>query len=123
MHFKRFPIEELPTDPEELTTWVRGLWDKKEERLAKFYSSENPSLADEGASALDLSEETSRTRIGMCLSLLFWGALLLVSFYQCYACSWVRLWVVFGTVLQLCMAFVDGMDGLQLMLHHRSKVE
>lgn len=47
LHFKRYDINNLPTDETELGNWLQNLWYEKDERLAKFYQDPSPSFKQE----------------------------------------------------------------------------
>jgi len=124
LHFKRYDINNLPTDETELGNWLQNLWYEKDERLAKFYQDPSPSFKQEnGEPSVHIPKESSTTVLGsQVFGVGIWALLTMTCIYW-LSNSFYFWYTVVGWVVLQGITYKFGIDKLELKFHYREHLE
>jgi len=120
-HVKRYEINHLPETEDDLGSWCMQRWKEKEELLASFNRDKRfcPALA----SSQEMDRIESRVRWKQLMCLLLWTGISLVSCYALYVSYWLRVYFVFGCLVELLITHLfGGMEKLEIRYHHKGNV-
>jgi len=115
IHFnlRRYPIQDIPENEEELSEWLLKIWAEKEKTLEQFYKDGH---FDEPRVVCARDKDIQFCQIKLWASLIFWTTLIALSFYWLFTCSTLYLIIFgFGHVLFLGLSFgAKGFDTLEV---------
>lgn len=106
------PSSELPLEESELEGWLKACWQQKEEKLKAFYANGhfNTPYFEEGSS--------SRARLSMLVTLIFWAAFHIAIFYCLYLFSMLRWYYLGATLLFVILTqFTNGLETIVLRIY------
>jgi len=114
-HLKRYPIDELPTDDQELSQWIKDRWIEKEERLRLFYSEKDASKRS--FSSTTCPNLSNRSFI-LWLSLIIWTIFTFAVFLLLFYCSWARFYTIMISILYITCGFIfGGIDKVEMLIY------
>ncbi|XP_031566730.1 lysocardiolipin acyltransferase 1-like [Actinia tenebrosa] len=121
-HIQRYTTSELPSEYTSLEEWLVKRWAEKEERLKRFYESENKGFCPPGEETNQDThdkEETTVKRV-MTISLIFFVIVTIAAFFLLYRFVYAR-WYLFAFVVMYTVQNVIGfgMDKVQLLIHQK----
>lgn len=119
---KRYPVQSLPTDPEDLKDWLKNAWKLKEQKLESFYKQQTFTPEDDEllGEKLPFSDDTSNA---LYLALLFWTSLILITSYLLMTSLLMQLWTLMHSFLLVVLSLTKGSLALEIYCFRKNEEE
>ncbi|XP_045522488.1 lysocardiolipin acyltransferase 1-like [Pieris brassicae] len=116
-YFKRYAIEELPSEEEALRTWLMNRWTEKNACLQKFHTD---GVISDMTTNRPVAERIPRSLTAAKVGFIFWSIIDIFFFYSlCYSIMF-RFWVLYHTLLFILVTkYCDGFQKVQYRLLNR----
>ncbi|XP_062503513.1 lysocardiolipin acyltransferase 1-like [Corticium candelabrum] len=116
VHFniKKYSIDELPEDTEELQQWCQDRWAEKEETLRQFYDKKH---FNQPQILFAVPEKQMWRKMSLCLIL--WAAFVLLAFFLFYMSSFWCWYCLAGCLIYLILTVTGGAERVLLSANKR----
>eukprot|EP00111_Clytia_hemisphaerica_P008649 TCONS_00025286-protein len=118
--FKRYQVDELPTEDGALGDWCKERFAEKEERLKEFYKQKRftgPGTEQD----VTTRKQEDHANITNYISLIFWVSFVLYSIQAVWCSSFLFWYTIIVSIIHAVISAVGGMDKTFLDLHEKEK--